>query len=442
MRRLVVAAVVLVATVAAAADDQSAVNVGRLDEWLAAVRAHEPGAPDAPLSTLADWTNAAIKQLWIDVQVLFMFVHCRDCGAPTVMTLDGRRFGTSYSKPDLLTMRTLAAAIRERPGDENQLVKRGAILHADIVMLADPQGDQHVAPPPVPGQRRSGQSGAAPERVILKGTDGREESLRNGLVHWDIAFALLDRVTDASGKRAPQSDDTVRLWYRAVIAHLQSVAMHDQTHFVRALRLFPTDPDFLFQTACLHESLASPPVQSVVRTATLPPGVDIGVRSERSELETAERLLRQALTQDPTFAEARLRLGRVLARLGRHADAAAELRQLSDDDFDQPENRYFAALFLGAEEEALGRRSEARTAYAHAGDLFPQAQSPQLALSHLARDGGDRAEALARMNRVFELPIDWDERRDPFWIYHFFQGRDLDDRLDELYRPFRHSGPP
>jgi tetratricopeptide (TPR) repeat protein len=277
--------------------------------------------------------------------------------------------------------------------------------------------------------------------VILKGTDGRQESLRNGFVHWDIAFALLDRVMDNTGKRAPQSDDTVRQWYRAVIAHLQSVAMHDQTHFVRALRLFPTDPEFLFQAGCLHESLASPPVQSVIRTAVIPPGVDIGVRSERAELETAERLLRQALAQDSTFVEARLRLGRVLARLGRHADAAAELRQLSDDDFDQPENRYFAALFLGAEEEAVGRRAEARAAYLHAAEIFPQAQSPHIALSHLARDGGDRTEALARMNRVLELPLDWAERRDPFWIYHFFQGRDLDARLDELYRPFRHAGP-
>ncbi len=441
MRGPVVAASVPVPTAPPAANDQSSVNVGRLDDWLGAVRTHEPGAPDAPLATIAGWDNNAIKQLWIDAQTLFTFVHCMTCGAPTVIGLDGRRFGTSYSKQDILRMRALAAAIRERSGDENQLLKRGAILHADIVMLADPQGEQHVAPPLVAGQRRSGGQAPAPERIILRGTDGREESLRNGVVHWDIAFALLDRVTDASGKRAPQSDDTVRLWYRAMIAHLQSVAMHDQTHFVRALKLFPTDPEFLFQTGCLHEALASPPVQEVVRTASIPAGVDIGVRSERTELDTAERLLRQSLTQDPTFTEARLRLGRVLGRLGRHADAAAELRQLSDDDFDQPENRYFAALFLGAEEEAVGRRVEARAAYAHAAEIFPKAQSPQIALSHLARDGGDRAEALARMNRVLDLPIDWDERRDPFWIYHFYQGRDLDDRLDQLYRPFRRSGP-
>jgi hypothetical protein len=31
------------------------------------------------------------------------------------------------------------------------------------------------------------------------------------------------------------------------------------------------------------------------------------------------------------------------------------------------------------------------------------------------------------------------DRRDPFWVYHFVQGRHLDELLDELYRPFRHK---
>src|SRR5262245_34773861 len=99
MPRLVVAAVVLVAAVAAAAD-QSSVNVGRVDAWLTAVRTHEPGVADTPLLTIADWNNTDIKQLWIDLQTLFMFVHCNNCGAPTVIDLDGRRSATSYSKPD------------------------------------------------------------------------------------------------------------------------------------------------------------------------------------------------------------------------------------------------------------------------------------------------------------------------------------------------------
>src|SRR5262249_8078863 len=112
------------------------------------------------------------------------------------------------------------------------------------------------------------------------------------------------------------------------------------------------------------------------------------------------------------------------------------------DDLDTPENRYYAALFLGAEEESLGRRDDARAAYARASELFPFAQSAQIALSHLARESGDRAEALARIGRVFDLPIEPDNRRDPFWVYHFFQGRDVDELLARLYRPFRHARTP
>ena len=439
MRRLVFAGVLLLATAAgAAADDNVSHHVARLVDWITAVRAHEPGTADAPLAKIAGWNNAAIKQLWLDAQTLHIFVHCNMCGAPNVVGLDGRRWGTPYGKVDLFTLRRLAATIRDQPGEHDQLLKRAAILHADVVMLIDPAGEPVTSPPP-PSQRRFGEPPPAPERMILKTTDGQGRSLTNAAVHWEIAYALLDRVGDDNKRPGAKDDPTVRLWYRATIAHLEVVGMHDQTHYRHALRLFPTDRDILFRAGCLHESLASPPVQVALRTAVVPTGFDVGVKSDRTELEAAEKLYREALAQDPAFAEARLRLGRVLDRLGRHADAAAELRQLSDEDLEEPENQYYAALFLGAAEEALGRRDAAREAYQRASDIFPLAQSARIALSHLARETGDRADALKNIQHVLDLPADPDNRRDPYWVYHFFQGRDVETLLDRLYQPFRHD---
>src|SRR5262245_17175503 len=166
MRRLVVITAIawIVSAAAVAADDQLSQHVTRLDDWRTAVGTHEPGEADASLERIADWNNAAIKQLWLDAQTLFMFVHCTGCGAPTVIGLDGRRYGSSYSKSELLELRSMAGAIRERQ-ESDELLKRAAILHADIVMLANPQGEPHVEPPlplPVPGQKRSGGT-AAPE---------------------------------------------------------------------------------------------------------------------------------------------------------------------------------------------------------------------------------------------------------------------------------------
>src|SRR5439155_20188936 len=143
----------------------------------------------------------------------------------------------------------------------------------------------------------------------------------------------------------------------------------------------------------------------------------------------------------PNMGEAHLRLGRVLGQQGHHADAAAELRQalaLVDDD----ELRYYGQLFLGAEEEALGRFDAARAAFDTAAALFPSAQSPLIGLSELARRRGDRAGALAAIQKVFELPQAGDSGRDePWWIYHTAQARNADMLLDDLRAPFRRSAP-
>jgi hypothetical protein len=74
--------------------------------------------------------------------------------------------------------------------------------------------------------------------------------------------------------------------------------------------------------------------------------------------------------------------------------------------------------------------------------MFPLAQSPQIALSHLARQAGDREAAMASIQRVLDLPVNDMDRRDPLWLYFYFGGRFLDEWLAELYRPFRRKAGP
>jgi tetratricopeptide (TPR) repeat protein len=157
---------------------------------------------------------------------------------------------------------------------------------------------------------------------------------------------------------------------------------------------------------------------------------DVG--SEGAELRAAERFYRRALDRNPAFVEARIHLGRVLGRRGRHADAARELRQAltrTDDAL----LLYYGNMFLGAEEEALDRMAEAQRAYSRAAELFPAAQSSRLALSALASRAGDRAAALRLvepvLNRVEVGPAD-----DPWWSYRTSHTRALDTLVAELYR--------
>jgi tetratricopeptide (TPR) repeat protein len=172
-----------------------------------------------------------------------------------------------------------------------------------------------------------------------------------------------------------------------------------------------------------------------------PAGVTFGVDSARSELRRAEAFFRRALEIDPSLVEARLRRGRVLGVLGRHAEARTELLQtivVTED----PLLLYYGELFLGSEEEALGNRDAAGAAYERAATLYPLAQSPQLGLSQLARRNGDRSGALKAMERMFSVHSDEAEPDDPWWTYHVAQGRNTEALFIELWRPFLDEGRP
>jgi len=213
--------------------------------------------------------------------------------------------------------------------------------------------------------------GLAIERVLVRPLYGRSIDIGNVAVHWELARMLLDFVKPPESARpAPTRDAMVRQWYRATVAWMEQHEDHEIDHVDRAHELFPDDPDVLFLTACMHETFASPHMQSAVRSAVVPSGFSFGLGSDRAELRKAEGLFRRAIAARPQFAEARLRLGRVLTLLGQATPAAAELRKAIDSTND-PLLLYYGHLFLGAAQEALSRFDEARAAYERALALRP-----------------------------------------------------------------------
>jgi protein O-GlcNAc transferase len=173
-----------------------------------------------------------------------------------------------------------------------------------------------------------------------------------------------------------------------------------------------------------------------VRSAFLPTGVRLNVAAQRTELRDAEKLLRRAVELKPDFAEAHIRLGRVLEILGHTAEAAEHLVK-GVEATDEPPLRYYGSLFLGAAEAQLGHDAAARAAYERAAALFPNAQSPPLGLSELARRAGHRDEALREIEKVYRLESTWNRTADPWWTYNYAQGRNADALLDALQKPFR-----
>jgi len=481
MRRASLAVALLIATALAASGGQmrrsgipgeaspkvhdvTADRIERLKAWLKAVDRHEPGVEDDVVGEVGGWSNTQLRGLWIDVNVLTQLMRNvrlsrflirmetqRNATEIRYTSQQLRQMatlacvaGAMLARPDcvaikaassadeeLLRLAEHAGAERERSGDDNYVVRRGALLHADVAML-QPRGavEPFASPFAAPA--------IGPQTWRIDIADGRSLDVGLSAVHWDIARLALDQVRPPNvDKPAPERDAMVRAWYRATAAWMQFREDHDTIHLDRGREIFPDDAELLFLSGCQRETYASPAIQAATRSVSLPPGMTVAIQSDRAELRQAEGFFKRALAKQPGMGEAHLRFGRVLGLEGHHAEAAAEVRQalsaVTDDRL-----RYYGELFLGAEEGALGNADGARDAFERAAQLFPSAQSPLIALSELAKRRGDRAGALAAIARLFALPPAGDEGRDdPWWSYHTAQARNADALLDQVQAPFR-----
>jgi tetratricopeptide (TPR) repeat protein len=414
----------------------------RLEAWVAAVNRHTPGEVDEAALEINQWSSGDLRGVWIDVASLVSLVRepgvsvfyvpgdpelrLTTSGWATVTpaTRTSRPTPISYSGRDLERLRRLAVSFGSpTEGRDNLLLKRGAMLHADIAMLAPADA------------RFAVKSSTGAKRYRLNMDDGRPTGIETEANHWDMGRRLLERLRyrDPRGgaARGPGMDETVRLWYAATCAHLISIGDLDPPHFVRAVELFPKDPDLLFLRGALHEAMASARRQAAMRKADVPAGVSFAMGSRGDELLLAERFYGRALEAAPEFHEARIRYGRVLGERRHHEEAVRELEKA--DRAPGQLLQYYAALFLGGELEALGKDDDARRAYTRAAELSPTAQSPRLALSRLAA-GRDRAAAREALLMLAEQPPALETRDDPWWVYDIAAGRGADVMLEALHK--------
>jgi tetratricopeptide (TPR) repeat protein len=467
LKGVVVTAGLLVACVAATAEsaqppaDPPDARIGRLEYWLRTALHLNPGVVDDGLVAVGAWSMADLQTVGRDVSALVRLIRSpalvsesaaiwfsfnlekKQAPRPVRYTFQQAErlkqiacaIGNLHDAPQcewtrgsisrdagLSGLSTLAESARR--GDDNFILRRGALLHADIAMLGL-------------GVQEPIAFGPGTQSFQVTISDGRQTGVNQSEVHWSIARRLLDQVSQTgSTKPAPERDAMVRLWYVATAAWMQIEGHHDNTHLERGREIFPDDADLLFLVGAQHEAYASRPIQTAVRSALLPTGIRLDVGSERSELREAEKYLRRAVEIKPGFADAHLRLGRVLALMGRGAEASREL-VVALESTDENLLRYYGSLFRGSVEDALGHRDVAQASYEQASTLYPLAQSPLIALSELARRAGHRDEALREIARAFALPPRGANDADPWWTYNYAQGRHSDELLERLRQPFR-----
>jgi len=372
MRLQIVLAVAIAATVPVVAQGPIPASPAatRLAAWTGAVTTHTPGRDDAAVERLAQWTGSELS--------------------------------------------SMLRELRKRGSDLNDLLKRGAVLHADIAIL-----------------RRSAAGYALPveSESALVISDGEYIGRTGRTVHWTFGRQLLDAV-----RPSPREDEDVRLWYRATSAFLQ--ARHEyselQPHLIRARAIFPLDAVLTLYAGTIHESYAEPRYQTAM--LSIDPALRV-LQSVGAEREQAEALFRQALDLDPALHEARVRLGRVVGRRARHEEGVTELGKALASPL-PAQWEYYARLFLGQTQHTLGRRDGARAAFERAAALYPRAQSPRLAMSQLAREAGDLPAAIAAL-AVLTLPANTMARWDPWTEYTSAHAPDVDELLTTLRSRWR-----
>ena len=420
--------------------DRTPDRVDRLRQWLDAVEQHEPGAADDALLRVASWDRMTLWRVWMDAGTIVSLVRDPNVlvfyariepepfsGVLHVQDLRSIKSRViSYGWNDVKRLQLIAKEIAGR-GDENRILTRAASLHADIVML---EAGQSLGPDPSRQPRSSS--------IMLFLADGQQTGLDEASVHWEMGRRLLDKVRPRNARKPgpdPGADETVRLWYLASSAYMQAVEQLDGWHFERAVQLFPRDPEILFLAACGRETFSGAQIQSVLASMTLARDRFDLIGDEGDELRKAERLFRESLERNPKQIEARIRLGRVLGRRGRHQDAIVELRRATMETGNRL-LQYYGQMFLGTEAAALDLTDEARRAFERAAELYPDAQSPHLAIGALAARMGNRADALSAIQPVLtgDAPLLSD---DPWWSYYTSQARGLVGIVGALHEAVR-----
>ena len=399
-----------------------------LRSWVAAVNSHVPGRRDASLVTVSSLTYEQ-RSILNDALPLFQDYLLAKGGVPR-----------TESEREIAA---IGIAARKTPGTD-AFLKRAAVLHSDAAVAGSVIGA--VPRAPTANSSRGPVSPLLSDRPIYLDRDGEIIGEAYSNWNWPFARSLLDLAGANLG-----ADPFVAIWYHATAAVMLQKGWYAEasSHLAHAATTLPVDPQILFDRATyaeiqglpVHQVLLSDDDLVALRTrrfgrpalggAGTQRAVALGIPPPEVANQEAERLFRRTLAADPSFVEARVRLGRLLYERKRYEEAARELDSALAT---KPTGvvAFYARLFAGRTAQALGRLDDAAGHYRDADALFPGAQSALLAQSQLALLSADVAAALEPIGRIQRL-LSTVPTEDPWWIYHLAAGRDADTLLRAMW---------
>lgn len=278
-----------------------------------------------------------------------------------------RGFSESRIREHIEGLKDAVGSIRKCPGCPTRLAFSRFPVRAALLLHADLEVQQQLNPPE---SEQIPVCGSGPQAIAVE--------------HLAAILLLIDPDASAFVKRAYLGMAGQAMW---------SHCFGEAAGWARSgLRHFPKDPSLLLAAGVAYEA------RSFFTMAPAPPtaGLTPATRRKREALiaelrdlrESARQKFEEALAADPGLVEARLRLGRVLWRLGRPEPARAVLEQVLGKHAEAPQ-QYLAHLFLGRILEDQDEVPAAEEHYRVALAMQPLSEIAAVAVSHARFLQGD-----------------------------------------------------
>jgi tetratricopeptide (TPR) repeat protein len=301
-----------------------------------------------------------------------------------------RKWGSSEIRAQVLALRRESDRLRAEPADASEIdlrtVEAAALMHAEAGLL----------------ELRS---------LNAKRSEGHLAAAAS-LVEWTHRVAASRRDPDGTPAVGPDLvlEPTIdrRDFYVALASGALSIGFPEKAlpFAETATRTAPEDAEAWLLSGCAKEGLA---LEAQIG----------GHEGDVSRLrEEAEKRFRQALIEEPTLLEARLRLGGVLLLENRPSDAEPVLREVVVQARDDAQ-RYLALLFLGRARESRGDTDEAASIYRHAVETWPESQAARLALARCLEGSAGPSAARALVEAGLLTSQNPDRSPDPWRLYPF-----------------------
>jgi tetratricopeptide (TPR) repeat protein len=175
-------------------------------------------------------------------------------------------------------------------------------------------------------------------------------------------------------------------------------------------RLFPDDPEVLYQTARLAGNLAYVTLEKLAHVAPESVWRKLAsgeVYESQESYDAAIGAYRQALTIDPQHPGVHFRIGRVMLARGRHTNSQSDASSQALKEFDQelqldPTNAN-AAYEIGEIRRSAGEYNEARSFFERALEYYPDFEEALIGLGRTLLSLQKPGLALPRLKRAIAL---------------------------------------